>query len=142
MAPGANIWLVDDDRALRGLLCKMLAGAGFQVDDFAAAPGPVAGDQHAAGSVLDTIDDGEYEWNFEWKDVWRKNRVSRVHLDALKSDLHYTYTHTGTPEDQDARLATLAIEAKVAGMAGKESPLARFYHDLLTRYDADGAVTQ
>ena len=35
-----------------------------------------------------------------------------------------------------------AIEAKVAGMAGKESPLARFYHDLLTRYDADGATTQ
>ena len=35
-----------------------------------------------------------------------------------------------------------AIEAKVAGMAGKESPLARFYHDLLTRYDAGGTVAQ
>ena len=31
-----------------------------------------------------------------------------------------------------------AIEAKVAGMAGRESPLAQFYHDLLTRYDQQG----
>ena len=35
-----------------------------------------------------------------------------------------------------------AIEAKVAGMAGRESPLAQFYHDLLVRYDADGAKVQ
>jgi len=31
-----------------------------------------------------------------------------------------------------------AIEAKVAGMAGKESPLASFYHDLLQRYEQQG----
>jgi hypothetical protein len=31
-----------------------------------------------------------------------------------------------------------AIEAKVAGMAGKESPLAAFYHDLLERYEQQG----
>ena len=31
-----------------------------------------------------------------------------------------------------------AIEAKVAGMAGRESPLASFYHDLLQRYDQQG----
>jgi len=31
-----------------------------------------------------------------------------------------------------------AIEAKVAGMAGRESPLAQFYHDLLIRYDQQG----
>ena len=30
-----------------------------------------------------------------------------------------------------------AIEAKVAGMAGKESPLASFYHDLLQRYEGE-----
>mgnify|MGYP003639603882 FL=1 len=35
-----------------------------------------------------------------------------------------------------------AIEAKVAGMAGRESPLAQFYHDLLTRYDAETAKVQ
>jgi hypothetical protein len=35
-----------------------------------------------------------------------------------------------------------ALEAKVAGMAGKESPLARFYHDLLTRYEAEPAKVQ
>ena len=35
-----------------------------------------------------------------------------------------------------------AIEAKVAGMAGKESPLSRFYHDLLTRFDAEAATPQ
>tara|TARA_R110002020_G_scaffold391113_2_gene601510 strand:- start:804 stop:1202 length:399 start_codon:yes stop_codon:yes gene_type:complete len=31
-----------------------------------------------------------------------------------------------------------AIEAKVAGMAGKESPLAAFYHNLLQRYEQQG----
>jgi hypothetical protein len=31
-----------------------------------------------------------------------------------------------------------SIEAKVAGMAGRESPLAQFYHDLLNRYDQEG----
>ena len=31
-----------------------------------------------------------------------------------------------------------AIEAKVAGMAGKESPLAAFYHNLLQRYEEQG----
>ena len=35
-----------------------------------------------------------------------------------------------------------AIEAKVAGMAGRESPLTRFYHDLLSRYDEQAATPQ
>ena len=33
-----------------------------------------------------------------------------------------------------------AIEAKVAGMAGKESPLASFYHDLLQRYESTSST--
>jgi hypothetical protein len=35
-----------------------------------------------------------------------------------------------------------AIEAKVAGMAGQESPLASFYHDLLRRYEAEPTKVQ
>ena len=35
-----------------------------------------------------------------------------------------------------------AIEAKVAGMAGRDSPLAQFYHDLLTRYDTQKPTVQ
>ena len=35
-----------------------------------------------------------------------------------------------------------AIEAKVAGMAGRESPLAQFYHDLLTRYESEPVKVQ
>ena len=35
-----------------------------------------------------------------------------------------------------------ALEAKVAGMAGQESPLARFYHDLLARFDTEEATPQ
>ena len=31
-----------------------------------------------------------------------------------------------------------SIEAKVAGMSGKESPLASFYHDLLQRFEQQG----
>ncbi|MCP3886981.1 MAG: RHS repeat protein, partial [Propionibacteriaceae bacterium] len=88
--------------------------AAFSIDYRSAAD--VYGVPYAPDEVVEKINDGEYEWNFGWKDVWRKNRVSRVHLDALTSDLHYTYTHTGTPEEQAARLATLAIEAKVTGV--------------------------
>ena len=35
-----------------------------------------------------------------------------------------------------------ALEAKLAGMAGRESPLAQFYHDLLTRYESDAVKVQ
>ena len=31
-----------------------------------------------------------------------------------------------------------AIETKLAGMAGRESPLAQFYQDVLSRYEAQG----
>jgi hypothetical protein len=35
----------------------------------------------------------------------------------------------------------IALETKVAGMAGQESPLARFYHDMLSKYEHTGAVS-
>ena len=52
------------------------------------------------------------------------------------------YAEVEGPAKTKADTCRQAMEAKVAGMAGRESPLARFYHDLLNRYDAEGATTQ
>jgi hypothetical protein len=48
------------------------------------------------------------------------------------------YTEIGGAEKLKADTCRQSIEAKVAGMAGRESPLAQFYHDLLNRYDQEG----
>ena len=53
--------------------------------------------------------------------LWTTNYASSAGADKLKADT-----------------CRQAIEAKVAGMAGRESPLAQFYHDLLSRYDQQG----
>jgi hypothetical protein len=34
-----------------------------------------------------------------------------------------------------------ALETKLAGLAGSESPLSRFYHDMLAKYDHPGPVS-
>jgi hypothetical protein len=57
--------------------------------------------------------------------LWTTNYTECAGADKVKSDT-----------------CRAAIEAKVAGMAGRESPLARFYHDLLQRYDSDGHAVQ
>ena len=48
------------------------------------------------------------------------------------------YAECGGSEKMKSDTCRQAIETKVAGMAGRESPLAQFYHDLLTRYDQQG----
>ena len=52
---------------------------------------------------------------------------------------YFLWTTNYTECDGGAKLKAdtcrSAIEAKVAGMAGRESPLASFYHDLLQRYE-------
>jgi|TARA_R110002020_G_scaffold15542_3_gene55205 hypothetical protein len=53
--------------------------------------------------------------------LWTTNYASSAGADKLKADT-----------------CRQAIEAKVAGMAGRESPLAQFYHDLLSRYEQQG----
>ena len=52
------------------------------------------------------------------------------------------YAEVTGPAKTKADTCRQAMEAKVAGMAGKESPLARFYHDLLPRYEAEPAKVQ
>ena len=48
------------------------------------------------------------------------------------------YTEIGGAEKLKADTCRQSIESKVAGMAGRESPLAQFYHDLLSRYEQQG----
>ena len=56
--------------------------------------------------------------------LWTVNYVEAVGADKVKADT-----------------CRVALETKLAGMAGQESPLARFYHDMLAKYDHQGTVS-
>jgi hypothetical protein len=83
-------------------------------------------------------------------DPWHKlSDEARWEL-ALKkhySELAYilwttNYAEAEGPARTKADTCRTAIEAKVSGMAGRESPLAQFYHDLLVRYDTQKTTVQ
>jgi hypothetical protein len=56
--------------------------------------------------------------------LWTVNYVECSGNDKLKADTCRT-----------------ALEVKLAGMAGQESPLSRFYHDMLAKYEHAGQVS-
>jgi|TARA_R100000306_G_scaffold41949_1_gene40832 hypothetical protein len=56
--------------------------------------------------------------------LWTANYTDMTGNDKLKADT-----------------CRIALETKVAGMAGQESPLARFYHDMLSKYEHAGTVS-
>lgn len=56
--------------------------------------------------------------------LWTVNYVEAAGNDKLKADTCRT-----------------ALEAKLAGLAGSESPLSRFYHDMLAKYDHTGPIS-
>ena len=56
--------------------------------------------------------------------LWTVNYVEADGQDKLKADT-----------------CRQALETKLAGLAGQESPLARFYHDMLAKYDHTGPVS-
>jgi hypothetical protein len=51
------------------------------------------------------------------------------------------YAESTGNEKLKADTCRIAIETKLAGMAGQESPLSRFYHDMLAKYDHTGQVS-
>lgn len=69
-------------------------------------------------------------------DAGRMDAALRKHYNELAYFLWTTnYTECVGADKLKADTCRVAIEAKVAGMAGRESPLAQFYHDLLSRYE-------
>ena len=66
----------------------------------------------------------------------------RKHYNEMAYFLWTTnYTECDGAAKLKADTCRQSIEAKVAGMAGKESPLASFYHDLLQRFEQQGKVS-
>jgi hypothetical protein len=51
------------------------------------------------------------------------------------------YVEAAGAEKVKADTCRVALETKLAGLAGQESPLARFYHDMLAKYDHQGSVS-
>jgi hypothetical protein len=85
---------------------------------------------------------GGVPWH-QLKDEVRLDVSLRKHYNELAYFLWTTnYAECVGSDKMKADTCRAAIEAKVAGMAGKESPLSRFYHDLLTRFDAEAATPQ
>ena len=85
---------------------------------------------------------GGVSWH-EMEDPNRLDAALKKHYNELAYFLWTTnYVECNGQSKVKADTCRQAIEAKVAGMAGRESPLAQFYHDLLVRYDADGAKVQ
>jgi len=85
---------------------------------------------------------GGVSWH-EMEDPNRLDAALKKHYNELAYFLWTTnYVECDGQSKVKADTCRQAIEAKVAGMAGRESPLAQFYHDLLVRYDADGAKVQ
>jgi hypothetical protein len=85
-------------------------------------------------SALERLTGGA-PWH-QLKDEVRLDAALRKHYNELAYFLWTTnYTECVGADKLKADTCRSAIEAKVAGMAGRESPLASFYHDLLSRYE-------
>jgi hypothetical protein len=85
---------------------------------------------------------GGVSWH-EMEDPNRMDAALKKHYNELAYFLWTTnYVECDGTQKVKADTCRSAIESKVAGMAGKESPLASFYHDLLLRYDAESAKVQ
>jgi|TARA_R110002020_G_scaffold475798_1_gene712471 hypothetical protein len=81
---------------------------------------------------------GGIPWH-QMGDDQRLDASLRKHYNEMAYFLWTTnYAECDGASKMKADTCRSAIEAKVAGMAGKESPLASFYHDLLQRYEQQG----
>ena len=88
-------------------------------------------------AALETLSGGA-PWH-QLKDDARLDVSLRKHYNEMAYFLWTTnYAEIGGSDKLKADTCRQSIEAKVAGMAGRESPLAQFYHDLLSRYDQQG----
>ena len=97
--------------------------------------------QEAVVSAVEALTGGE-PWH-RMSDEARLDLALTNHYNELANVLWTTnYAECTGAAKTKADTCRAASEAKGAGMAGKESPVARCYHDLLTRYDAEGTVAQ
>ena len=93
--------------------------------------------------VLDAIQryTGGEAWH-QMEDSARMNIALKKHYNEMAYFLWTSnYTEMSGNEKLKADTCRIAIETKLAGMAGQDSPLARFYHNMLSRYDHPGSVS-
>ena len=93
--------------------------------------------------VLDAIQ--RYTGGQAWHEMEDHDRMS-VALKKHYNEMAYflwtaNYAEMTGNEKLKADTCRIAIETKLAGMAGQESPLSRFYHDMLSKYDHTGPVS-
>ena len=97
----------------------------------------------AQAEVLEAIQ--RYTGGEAWHQMADQDRMS-VALKKHYNEMAYylwtaNYAEMTGNEKLKADTCRVALETKLAGMAGQESPLARFYHDMLAKYEHPGQVS-
>jgi hypothetical protein len=84
---------------------------------------------------------GGEEWH-RMTDEQRLETAMKKHYNEMAYFLWTTnYAEASSTNKLKADTCRVAIESKLAGMAGQESPLSRFYHDMLAKYEHAGQVS-
>jgi len=102
--------------------------------DFAELAADTWPQQAEVVAALQRYSGGE-EWH-QMTDAQRLEVAIKKHYNEMAYFLWTTnYVDAGGNEKLKADTCRIAIETKLAGLAGQESPLSRFYHDMLAKYD-------
>ena len=84
---------------------------------------------------------GGQAWH-KMSDQQRLATALKKHYNEMAYFLWSTnYADTDGKERLKADTCRQALEVKVAGLSGQDSPLARFYNDMLSKYDHKGQVS-
>jgi hypothetical protein len=87
----------------------------------------------------------EYSGGESWHEMSTKARLDLA-LTKHYNEMAYflwtsNYVDLESSERVKADTCRAALEVKVSGLAGQDSPLAKFYHEMLARYDPPGPVS-
>lgn len=84
---------------------------------------------------------GGEDWH-RLSDEQRLEIAIKKHYNEMAYFLWTTnYSESTGNEKLKADTCRTAIETKLAGLAGQDSPLSRFYHDMLAKYEHAGQVS-
>ena len=133
------------------LALMLLSGApvreavGYFLDDNIPEEGVLAAAERWPGQdeVLTALQKytGGQAWH-QMSDHQRLETALKKHYNEMAYFLWSTnYAETDGKERLKADTCRQALEVKVAGMAGQESPLSRFYADMLAKYEPKGKVS-
>ena len=87
----------------------------------------------------------KYSGGESWHEMTTQQRLNLA-LEKHYNEMAYflwttSYVECDTQDRAKADTCRSALEVKMSGLAGQESPLARFYTDMLARFDPQGKAS-